>query len=174
MKIIYFNNEEAWETKYKGYFATRSGKILSTKVKGGQGRIDYNNPREHNYKTDKDSYLEVLFSDNNIRKYMRVHRVIWETFNGEIPNDMTIDHIDGCVSNNQLNNLQLLSRENNTSKANKNKPSPKRYFYNIDGQIYDRNQIQAMFGLSNKFWYNTKNKINEFDFQYKGIIFQRV
>ena len=174
MKIIYFNNEEAWETYYPGYFATRSGKILSVKVKGGQGKLDYNHPREHNYKVDKDGYLEVLFSDNNNRKYMRVHRVIWETFNGPILDDLTIDHIDGCITNNSLNNLQILSREDNTRKATKNKKSPKRFLYMVNNQIMDRQQIQKEFGFSNKFWYNPKNKINENDFQYKEIIFQRV
>lgn len=76
-RTIIYNNEEALETDYPGYFVTRSGKVISTKVKGGQGKIDYNNPRYHNEKIDKDGYHEVLLSNGSgQRKYMRVHRLV--------------------------------------------------------------------------------------------------
>ena len=97
---LLFNDEIVKETKYKGYLVTQSGKVLTAKVKGGQGKIDYEHMREHCYKEDKDGYKEVLLSNNGDRKYMRTHRLIWETFNGEIPDNLTIDHIDTNKQNN--------------------------------------------------------------------------
>ena len=40
---VLFNGEIAKETKYKGYLVTKTGKVLSAKVKGGQGSVDDNN-----------------------------------------------------------------------------------------------------------------------------------
>lgn len=46
-----------------------------------------------------------------------VHRMVWETFNGLIPGSMQIDHKDNDRTNNNLNNLQLVTcSENNRLK----------------------------------------------------------
>ncbi len=125
MNEILFNNEIAKPIKYHGYYATTSGKILSVKIRGKRGKIDYNKPFELKYKKDKDGYLEVCLSivDKGVhkRKYCRVHRLVWETFNGDIENNLTIDHINNEPSDNRLVNLQLLTKELNTSKATKGK-----------------------------------------------------
>ena len=41
------------------------------------------------------------------------HRVIWFYFNGEIPEDLVINHKDENKSNNSLDNLELLTRPDN-------------------------------------------------------------
>ena len=41
-------------------------------------------------------------------KSYRVHRIVWELFNGEIPKGMQIDHIDRDTLNNSLSNLRLV------------------------------------------------------------------
>ena len=41
------------------------------------------------------------------------HRVIWEFHYGSIPNGMQIDHIDGLVSNNRIENLRIVNRKEN-------------------------------------------------------------
>lgn len=166
MEYIYFENEIAKKTQYDGYYATKSGKIISIKVKGGQGKLDFDNPREHNYKIDKDGYLETCISivENGIHKRIakRTHRLIWETFYGNIPNDLTIDHIDNNPKNNSLDNLRLLTREENTSIANKNKKSKKRYFYYLYKNSkfigkFDRKELFQLLGLTKKdFYRNTK------------------
>lgn len=53
--------------------------------------------------------------------YFYVHRLVYETFKGAIPKQMTVDHIDGCKENNNVFNLQLLTRGENSSKAHKGK-----------------------------------------------------
>jgi hypothetical protein len=42
-----------------------------------------------------------------------VHRVIWQMFNGDIPDGMQVDHIDGCPENNKIENLRLVTSEEN-------------------------------------------------------------
>lgn len=168
MEEIIFENEIAYKTKYDGYYVTKSGKVITTKVKGGQGRINIFQPREHCYKVDKDGYLEVCLSfiENNrhIRKYYRVHRLVYETLMGDIPQELTIDHIDANPQNNSIENLQILTRENNTRKALKNKKSPKRFMYQLyKNNIYvgtlDRKELGKNIGLKGKdFYQDTNNK----------------
>ena len=168
MEEIIFENEIAYTTKYDGYYVTKSGKVITTKVKGGQGRINIFQPREHCYKVDKDGYLEVCLSfiekNRHIRKYYRVHRLVYETLIGDIPQELTIDHIDANPQNNSIENLQILTRENNTRKALKNKKSPKRFMYqlyknNIYVGTFDRKELGKNIGLKGKdFYQDTNNK----------------
>lgn len=45
-----------------------------------------------------------------------VHRVVWEVFNGELPEGMEIDHVDTVASNNRIDNLRVVtSRENSAN-----------------------------------------------------------
>lgn len=57
------------------------------------------------------------------RHYL-AHRFVWFLHNGEIPNGLDIDHIDGDRSNNKISNLRLATRSQNLrnkkiSKSNK-------------------------------------------------------
>lgn len=169
MEQIIFENEIAYKTKYDGYYVTKSGKVVTVKVKGGQGKVDYSNPREHNYKTDKDGYLEVCLScvinGEHKRIYKRVHRLVYETIVSEIPDGLTIDHINSKEkSKNSIDNLQVLSREDNTRKAVKGVKSPKRYMYKLYKDdvylgLYDRNELRTKIGLKHKDYYSdTSNK----------------
>lgn len=45
-------------------------------------------------------------------KYLN-HRVIWFLFYGDLDSDKFIDHIDGCPTNNSIENLRLVYREFN-------------------------------------------------------------
>lgn len=152
MKQIIYNNEIALKTKYDGYYATKSGKIITVKVKGGQGTLDYSNPREHSYKIDKDGYLEVCLSlvENNKHKrvYRRVHRVIWETFNGDILNNLTIDHIDTNKQNNSIDNLRLLTRGENSRIARTGKEpgiKGKKFPHRNKYKLYIKNEFIGIF-----------------------------
>ena len=53
-----------------------------------------------------------------LKKIYRVSRFIFECFNGEIPVDKQVDHIDSCKKNNSIFNLQLLSPKENVRKSN--------------------------------------------------------
>lgn len=163
MEHIIYDGEIAVKTAFEGYYATKSGKIITVKVKGGCGKLDFENPREHCYKQDKDGYLEVCLSNNGKHTYRRVHRLVWESFNGFIENDLTIDHINKNVRDNRLCNLRLLTREENTRSARKGVKSPKRYLYRVfENEVYvgtfDRKEIQETYNLTNKIWYENGNK----------------
>ena len=41
-------------------------------------------------------------------KYL--HRAVWEHFNGEIPKEYVVHHVDGDKSNNDISNLTLLTK----------------------------------------------------------------
>lgn len=60
---------------------------------------------------DRDGYIRVRVLGTEYR----AHRIIWEMFNGEIPEGYLIDHIDGDVYNNRIENLRLATRQENNA-----------------------------------------------------------
>lgn len=60
-------------------------------------------------------YLCVGLWKDGMAKTFLVHRLIWETFNGKIPEGMEVNHINEDKTNCSLSNLNLL-----THKANNN------------------------------------------------------
>ena len=67
-------------------------------------------------------YLAVgLFNDSNRRnnrgekvpKFHYVHRLVYETYMGEIPENLEVDHIDENPHNNKLENLRLVTAKQN-------------------------------------------------------------
>lgn len=55
------------------------------------------------------------------KKTYSIHRLIYEQFNGPIPENYDIDHIDDNKINNKLSNLQALTRADNVKKSAKNR-----------------------------------------------------
>lgn len=63
----------------------------------------------------------------------KIHRIIWTAFNGVIPDNLFIDHIDRNKYNNRLSNLRLASRSDNRYNAKhqtNNKLGIKNIYYN--------------------------------------------
>lgn len=56
------------------------------------------------------------------------HRLIWIYHYGSIDNDLVIDHIDGNKSNNDINNLRLVTQQQNC--FNRSKLTSKGYSWN--------------------------------------------
>lgn len=73
----------------------------------------------------KDGYLQISLSKPNIGKEtFRVHRLIWEAFNGPIPHKESnpscasywvVNHINAIRTDNRLANLEIISRAENSS-----------------------------------------------------------
>ena len=92
------------------YFEYKDGKLywkVSTakKVKVGQ---------EAGKKANK-GYIELKCNG----KDFQAHRVVWEMFNGKIPEGLQIDHINGVRDDNRIENLQCITRTQNTQRADK-------------------------------------------------------
>jgi len=66
------------------------------------------------------------------------HRVIWALINGEIPEYLSVNHIDGDKRNNRIANLRLAtdSQKQASRKRNKAKPLPKGIYWNAPRRRY--------------------------------------
>ena len=86
------------------------------------------NPNIISQHITKKGYKRVRINKNNKGKFFMVHRLVFEAFNGIIPENMEINHKDYDRTNNNINNLELLSHKNNV-----------RYSKNIPITQYDSN-----------------------------------
>jgi hypothetical protein len=65
------------------------------------------------YKFTKDDKSGYYLSATQLKdgKQVRLHRYVWEHFNGEIPQGYHVHHKDGDKSNNDISNLEALSHQ---------------------------------------------------------------
>ena len=86
--------------------------------------------------------------------HYKVHRVVWYLCTGEDPKEYEIDHIDGDVDNNKIENLRKVTREVNVRNAKMRKDNKtglngiylnhagsNDYFYSV--RIYDIDKIKV-------------------------------
>lgn len=88
------------------------------------------------FKTNKDGYYIVQLSKE--KKYLRlVHKLVWETFNGKVPDGLEIGHNDGNNKNNNLDNLYLCTHQQNC-----NHPiTRKRHSEAMKGNTYSKGHV---------------------------------
>ena len=65
----------------------------------------------------RNGYTRICLPDGG---YKSKHVLIWEAFNGRVPDNMVIDHIDGDKSNNALKNLRVISQSENMKNVQRN------------------------------------------------------
>lgn len=68
------------------------------------------------FELSNSGYYRVKLSLGDGYKHYAVSRIVYETFFGEIAEDMVVDHIDGDKLNNHKDNLQLLTIRDNILK----------------------------------------------------------
>ena len=82
--------------------------------------------KHSNYKGDQeygmpsartDGYLAVYNRKTKKKEYL--HRAIWETVYGPIPDGLTIDHINSKRNDNRIENLQLLTHAANVQRKHR-------------------------------------------------------
>ena len=83
-------------------------------------------------------YFTVRLSKNGKIIVLKIHRLIYQAFIGELIDELVIDHIDGNKLNNSLNNLQQITIRENTTKGERTK-----------------NKTSIYVGVS---WYTIRNK----------------
>lgn len=124
------------QTKYKDIYVYEDGRVYSTSLKSKKHK---NKPHFLSHWNDQNGRLCVQFTiDNKIHKVL-LHRLLYETYIGEIPKGMTIDHIDRNFLNNKLDNLRLASiteNNRNTSIRKDNTTGYKGVYFNKKKNIY--------------------------------------
>lgn len=115
--MVVFTFMEVWKKikDYEDYEVSNLGNVKSLKF--GKEKV---------LKPSKDGfgYLIVSLSKNNIRKTFKIHHLVIIEFlnHKKCGFKIIVDHIDGNKQNNNLNNLQLISqRENSSKKITKSK-----------------------------------------------------
>ena len=58
-------------------------------------------------------YYQVELYKNSIGKMYSVHRLVYEAFNGQIPENMQVNHINEIKTDNRLSNLNLMTCKEN-------------------------------------------------------------
>lgn len=61
------------------------------------------------------NHCQVILKEGDRIAYPFVHRLVWEAFNGPIPEGMQINHLDENPLNNRLDNLSLVTPKENTN-----------------------------------------------------------
>lgn len=91
----------------------RAGKVYGTR---GPGGVPYKKPKEL-AGTNVSGYLVVSIRNGATKLSCRVHRVVWISQNGVIPDGYVVDHINNNKQDNRIENLQLLTAAQNSTKA---------------------------------------------------------
>ncbi len=79
------------------------------------GRVFSLNRKRFLKTSDRCGYCFIRLYDNNKKqKDIFVHRLVYETFKGKIPEGLQVDHINGIRDDNRLINLRLLTNKENS------------------------------------------------------------
>lgn len=74
-------------------------------------------------------YLVCSLVHKGIKKQVKIHQIVWMSFNGAIPSGLVIDHINGNKLDNSLENLRLVTNKENSqnrrSYVGENNPAAK-------------------------------------------------
>ena len=64
---------------------------------------------------DNYGYYLIQLSKDNSQKTYKLHRLVWEAFNGPVPEGMQINHINENRIDNRLENLNLMTPKENVN-----------------------------------------------------------
>ena len=65
-------------------------------------------------------YYRVVLYKQSIKKNYSVHRLVWSTFNGQMPENMQVNHINEIKTDNRLENLNLMTAKENCNWGTRN------------------------------------------------------
>jgi hypothetical protein len=103
---------------YPNYFVDTDGKVFCNKPSLRLGTFN-GELREIKLSIKKTGYkyANIYYGSSKAeRSSLRVHRVVYQTFVGAIPEGWVIDHINGDKGDNRLANLQCITQSQNVLK----------------------------------------------------------
>lgn len=93
---------------YEGlYEVSDYGAVMSLNYRGSGKKKEMKGVK------NRGGYERVILSRDGVVKCFRVHRLVWEAFNGPIPEGMEIDHINTIRDDNRLVNLRCVTPKEN-------------------------------------------------------------
>lgn len=115
-------------------------------------------------KTDTNGYLSVgLHKINGERKRLRVHRIVAITFLDNPNNLPCINHIDECITNNNVNNLEWCTQTYNMNYGNRKAKYRKSRGTKVDRLNLEGNYIDTWESMTYAAEIVYKNKFKEVD-----------
>lgn len=97
------------------YSASNLGRIYSKPRKGSKGGI-----RKQTVCSSNGGYAMVKLCKDAQEKTVLVSHIIWEAFNGPIPEGFEINHLNEDKTDNRLCNLELTDRKGNCNWGTRN------------------------------------------------------
>lgn len=117
MDNLNFENE-IWRDipEYEGlYQASNMGRIRSVDryVNSPYNTKSFRKGKVLKPNITRNGYYQIcLFKNSKVKKYS-VHRLVYEVFNGQIPENMQVNHINEVKTDNRLSNLNLMTPKEN-------------------------------------------------------------
>ena len=113
-------SNEIWKDipNYEGiYQASNLGQVksLKKKKKKKNGSLVTVKERILKLKLTHRGYYRVDLWKQSIGKHYKVHRLVWEAFNGPIPEGLQVNHINEVKTDNRLSNLNLMTCKENSN-----------------------------------------------------------
>lgn len=105
--IKYYKMEEIW----------KEHPTLGIKV-SNFGRVETCRGKHISFGSDNGYGYKIVGCKGKM--YM-IHRLVYETFSGEIPDGMQVNHIDENKANNMVDNLNLMTNKENCNYGTRNK-----------------------------------------------------
>ncbi|MCG2611498.1 NUMOD4 domain-containing protein [Flavobacterium sp. SM15] len=112
---------------------------------GNVKSIRFNKEKILKANDDSRGYLYVGLHNNGVSKYVKIHKLVFNTFNNilESPKGFVVDHINSDKSDNTLINLRLISIRDNISKERINNTGYK-------GVVKKGSRFAAKIGIGKK------------------------
>ena len=123
-------------------------KSLSREIKYSAGKTIKIKERMLKPTLRTDGYLSIGLHQNNIGKTHQIHRLVYISFNGDIPKKLQIDHINDNRSDNRLSNLRLLTHRLNTARGFRHRGLPTGVIYHKQAGKY-----QSQINIDKKYYY---------------------
>lgn len=122
-------------------------------------------------------YKFVKLANDSGKHTLYVHRLVYRTFVGAIPSNMEINHIDHNKSNNSIDNLELVTHEENLRKAvlhygNKLKPRCKQCGKVIYGSNIARGYCESC--LKKRGYKNIRKNRHKYEHPQKDVLWNLI